>query len=331
MYGIMHLHFPDTDPYMPNFGELPFVFSAPDLDRLAIHRHDDVQYAALRADSTTRFVPVCGDDNILLADGVTPLLMDVTTVQPVLAEAHCTVLLGSFQGHPHLAIGLSAGVVLSNDKLTLTNLRPQFGVLDHGTLALLGYARAMVHWHLQNRYCGKCGAPTHSRHAGHELHCSRCGNILYPRINPAIIVLVTHRDRCLLGRQKSANRYSTLAGFVEPGENLEACVRREVREETNIRVACMQYRASQPWPYPGSLMLGFHAQAENTDIHCNDGELAEARWFSRAAIIQGLRNNSLTLSTPQSISHWLLREWFEETGEFTLANFNPVDTHDARS
>jgi len=327
----MHLHFPDTDPYMPNFGELPFVFSAPDLDRLAIHRHDDVQYAALRADSTTRFVPVCGDDNILLADGVTPLLMDVTTVQPVLAEAHCTVLLGSFQGHPHLAIGLSAGVVLSNDKLTLTNLRPQFGVLDHGTLALLGYARAMVHWHLQNRYCGKCGAPTHSRHAGHELHCSRCGNILYPRINPAIIVLVTHRDRCLLGRQKSANRYSTLAGFVEPGENLEACVRREVREETNIRVACMQYRASQPWPYPGSLMLGFHAQAENTDIHCNDGELAEARWFSRAAIIQGLRNNSLTLSTPQSISHWLLREWFEETGEFTLANFNPVDTHDARS
>ncbi|HVC36881.1 MAG TPA: NAD(+) diphosphatase [Gammaproteobacteria bacterium] len=316
---------------MPNFGELPFVFSAPDLDRLAIHRHDDVQYAALRADSTTRFVPVCGDDNILLADGVTPLLMDVTTVQPVLAEAHCTVLLGSFQGHPHLAIGLSAGVVLSNDKLTLTNLRPQFGVLDHGTLALLGYARAMVHWHLQNRYCGKCGAPTHSRHAGHELHCSRCGNILYPRINPAIIVLVTHRDRCLLGRQKSANRYSTLAGFVEPGENLEACVRREVREETNIRVACMQYRASQPWPYPGSLMLGFHAQAENTDIHCNDGELAEARWFSRAAIIQGLRNNSLTLSTPQSISHWLLREWFEETGEFTLANFNPVDTHDARS
>ena len=118
---------------------------------------------------------------------------------------------------------------------------------------------------------------------------------------------------------------------MEPGESLEASVRREVQEETNIRVACMQYRASQPWPYPASLMLGFHALAENTDIQCNDGELAEARWFSRADIIQGLRNNSLTLSTPQSISYWLLREWFEETGEFTLAGFNPVDIHGLRS
>jgi len=316
---------------MLNFGELPFIFSAPDLDRLASHRHDDVQYAAQLADSTTRFVPVCGDQNVLRGDGITPLILDVISAQSLIAEAHCAVLLGNFQGQTYLALGLSNGIALSGDTLTLTNLRPQFGKLDHGTLTLLGYARAMVHWHLQNRYCGKCGAPTHSRHAGHELHCSRCGNILYPRVNPAIIVLVTREGRCLLGRQLSGNRYSTLAGFEEPGESLEASVRREVQEETNIRAACMQYRASQPWPYPASLMLGFHALAENTDIQCNDGELAEARWFSRADIIQGLRNNRLTLSTPQSISYWLLREWFEETGEFTLANFNPVDTHDARS
>ena len=189
-----------------------------------------------------------------------------------------------------MALGLPEGCKLPSDNITFTNLRPQFGVLDHGTLALLGYARAMVHWHLQNRYCGRCGAPTHSRHAGHELHCDRCGNILYPRVNPAIIVLVTHGDRCLLGRKSSANRYSTLAGFVEPGESLEASVRREVLEETNIRIASMTYYASQPWPYPASLMLGFHARAETTDIHCNDLELAEARWFSRADIARDLES-----------------------------------------
>ncbi|MGH8337563.1 MAG: NAD(+) diphosphatase, partial [Gammaproteobacteria bacterium] len=132
--------------------------------------------------------------------------------------------------------------------------------------------------------------------------------------------------RCLLGRQAPGQRFSTLAGFVEPGESLEAIVRREVREETNIRVSTLHYMASQPWPYPASLMLGFHAVAENTDIHCNDGELLEARWFSRADIIEGLRSNSLALSTPQSISYWLLRDWFEETGEFVLADFNTADS-----
>ncbi|MGB9429135.1 MAG: NAD(+) diphosphatase [Gammaproteobacteria bacterium] len=316
---------------MHNHGELPFVFSGPDLDRLAPQRNDAEWLAARLADSTTRFVPVCGDDNVLLADGVTPLLLNSVAAKPLLAAARCTVLMGNYRGQTCFALGLPGDTALPGNNLTLTNLRPQFGVLDHDALALLGYARAMTHWHAHNRYCGKCGAPTESRRAGHELHCSRCGNILYPRVNPAMIVLVTHADRCLLGRPSPGNRFSTLAGFVEPGENLEATVRREVREETNIRVGAMRYLASQPWPYPASLMLGFRAHAENSDIHCNDGELLEARWFSRADIIEGLRGNRLTLSTPQSISYWLLREWFEETGEFVLASFNPVDIHGSRA
>ncbi|MGA9854942.1 MAG: NAD(+) diphosphatase [Gammaproteobacteria bacterium] len=301
---------------MLNFGELPFVFSGPDLDRAASHRpmHDPARLS----DPTARFVPVCGESNVLLADGATPLLLDITSAQPLLADAQCTVLLGYFQNQLHVALGLTEDSKLLGDKVMLTSLRPQFGVLDHGTLALLGYARAMVHWHLQNHYCGKCGAPTHSRHAGHELHCDHCGNILYPRVNPAIIVLVTHGDRCLLGRKSSANRFSTLAGFVEPGESLEASVYREVQEETNIRVASMRYYASQPWPYPASLMLGFHALAENTDIRCNDGELAEARWFSRADIADGLASADLQLSARQSIAYALVRDWFDADGTSSL-------------
>ncbi|MGH8402989.1 MAG: NAD(+) diphosphatase, partial [Gammaproteobacteria bacterium] len=211
---------------MPDHRELPFVFSGPDLDRLAPQRQDDAWLAAQLNNSATRFVPVFGDNNTLLADGAMPLLLDVTAAKPLLAQALCTVLLGNYRNQTCFALGLPADVKLFANDVILTNLRPQFGVLDHDTLALLGYARAMVHWHLQNRFCGKCGAPTESRRAGHELHCALCSNILYPRVNPAMIVLVTHEDRCLLGRQSPGNRFSTLAGFVEPGENLEATVRR---------------------------------------------------------------------------------------------------------
>ena len=303
---------------MHNHGELPFVFSGPDLDRLAPQRNDAEWLAAQMSDPATRFVPVAGEDNLLNAHG-TPLVLDAQAAEPLRKSAQSTVLLGGYRSQVCFALGLALDAPLPLGTVR-SNLRPQFGMLEDDALALLGYARAMVHWHALNHYCGECGAPTQSRRSGHELHCSRCSNILYPRVNPAVIVLVTHGERCLLGRQPgwATNRYSTLAGFVEPGESLEASVRREVQEETNIRVACMHYRASQPWPYPASLMLGFRAEAENTDIRCNDGELLEARWFSRADIARGLREASLTLSTPQSISYWLIREWFEEAPGFSL-------------
>ena len=262
-------------------------------------------------------MPVCGEDNAILADE-TPLLLDGTHAQSLLTQAYCTVLLGNYRGHTCFALGLAAGTILPVDSFILTSLRPQFGVLEHSGLALLGYARAMCHWHALIATAENAAHRRKARRAGHELHCTRCGNILYPRVNPAIIVLVTHGNRCLLGRQSPGNRYSTLAGFVEPGESLEAALRREVREETNIRVVSMHYLASQPWPYPASLMLGFHALAENTDIRCNDGELADARWFTRIDIAHGLRNGSLSLSTPSPISYLLLREWFDAGSKTAL-------------
>ncbi|MDE2346785.1 MAG: NAD(+) diphosphatase [Gammaproteobacteria bacterium] len=298
---------------MPELYELPFVFSGPDMDRAVLQRHEYGPEQFTAADAC--FIPVFGKYNLLLADAITPMILELADARPLLAEALCTVLLGNIRKRPYVAIGLPEEGVRPAGDFKFTDLRPQFGMLSHHTLALLGYARAMVHWHLQNRYCGRCGAAMCGHHAGHELHCSRCSHVIYPQVNPAIIVLVIHRDRCLLGRKPGANRYSTLAGFLEPGESLEACVRREVFEETNIRVADMQYRASQPWPYPSALMLGFHANAETTEIRCNDGELADACWFTRSEIASGLASGNLAVSSPQSIAYALLREWFDAGGD----------------
>lgn len=301
-----------------------FVFADAGLNRLTQRRADESWLAAQLSDSASRFVPVVGDDNLLNANG-SPLLLDVRASEPLRVQAQSIILLGEYQGHVCFALGLAPDAPLSAGAVR-SNLRPQFGLLDDGALALLGYARAMVHWHAHNRYCGKCGALTQSRHAGHELHCTRCGNIIYPRVNPAIIVLVTHSERCLLGHQAdwAVNRYSTLAGFVEPGENLETALRREVEEETNIRVGAVRYLRSQPWPYSASLMLGFRAEAENTDIRCNDGELLDARWFSRQEIAEGLRAGRLSLSMPGSSSYALIREWFKEAPGFVLADTTAV-------
>ncbi|HEX5339291.1 MAG TPA: NAD(+) diphosphatase [Gammaproteobacteria bacterium] len=297
---------------------IPFVFAHPTLDRLTLQRKDDAWLdTALHAPDTC-FVPVCNEQNAVTGrdEHAMPLLLRSAAAQALLKDAYCAVLLGRYQDHPCFALGLPHPTGLPPDT-TLTNLRPQFGVMDNEALALLGYARALVHWHLHNRFCGHCGNATESHNAGHELHCAHCGDILYPRISPAIIVLVSHGERCLLGNQSSwdPSRYSTIAGFVEPGEDLESAVRREVFEETNIRVGALQYQYSQPWPYPESLMLGFQAEALNTDIKCNDGELLDARWFSRDEILAELAHGRLSLPTRQSISYRLLREWFAQAGD----------------
>jgi NAD+ diphosphatase len=302
---------------MPTHASIPFVFAGPALDRLTTQRKDETWLQTTLQAPDTSFVPVCDQQSAVTGQGehAMPLLLRSASGQALLKDAHCIVLLGEYQGHPCFALGLPQTTALPNDA-TFTNLRPQFGVMQNDALALLGYARAMVHWHLQHRFCGGCGNVTESRNAGHELHCARCGNVIYPRINPAIIVLVSRGERCLLGHQTPSTppRYSTIAGFVEPGEDLESAVRREVFEETNIRVGELRYQHSQPWPYPASLMLGFQAEGLNPDIKCNDGELLDARWFSRDELLAELGGGRLALPTRQSISYRLLCEWFEQAG-----------------
>src|SRR6202011_2418870 len=171
------------------------------------------------------------------------------------------------------------------------DLRVVASVLPIDEAGLLGYARAIVSWRRRHRFCGTCGARTVSAKSGHVLVCSdpRRRYEQFPRIDPAIIVLVSDGERALLGRQASwpVGRYSTIAGFVEPGESLEDAVAREVLEETGVQVDTIEYHSSQPWPFPASLMLGFTARAVTHTVHLRDEELEDARWFTRAELAAG--------------------------------------------
>ena len=159
--------------------------------------------------------------------------------------------------------------------------------------------------------------------AGHRAKCTnpQCVIAQFPRTDPAIIVIVSHAGRCLLGRgsQWPARRYSTLAGFVEPGESLEHAVRREVFEESGVRVGACDYHSSQPWPFPASIMLGFTAVAEDPTIRLGT-ELAEARWFSVDELVTGLRRGEIKVSSPLSVSYKLVEHWLRETADIELSS-----------
>lgn len=177
-------------------------------------------------------------------------------------------------------------------------------------------ARALLHWQSSTRFCSACGGDITFRRAGYTAHCTQCGKDHYPRVDPAVIVAVSDGDRLLLGRQASwpARRYSVVAGFVEPGETLEQTVVREVLEETQVRVRACRYLGSQPWPFPGALMLGFSAEAE-PDTPQVDGELEDARWFTFEDIDAALAREGdddgegLLLSPSISIARALIEHW----------------------
>jgi NAD+ diphosphatase len=176
-------------------------------------------------------------------------------------------------------------------------------------------ARAVLHWHARHRYCSVCGGRLGFVRGGWLGRCGQCGAEHYPRTDPAVIVAVTDGERLLLGRQASwpPRRYSTLAGFVEPGETLEQTVVREVMEESGVRVLRSRYLASQPWPFPSSLMLGFLSEAEPDPPQANE-ELEDVRWFSRddvgAALRGDTKQDGLLLSPSISISRWLIEAWY---------------------
>jgi NAD+ diphosphatase len=222
------------------------------------------------------------------------------------------VLLGWHEGRRCVLVETAAdGPELPPDT-AFEELRPLLALLRAEEAGLLAYARALSIWRARHRHCGVCGAPTAPASAGHVMRCTHpgCGEQFFPRIDPAIIVLVTAGEYALLGRQKGwpPGRYSTLAGFVEPGESLEDAVAREVLEETAVPIHHARYFASQPWPFPSSLMLGFHASAERSPIRL-DHELEDARWFAASEIerMPGL------LPQRFAIARRLLETWFDET------------------
>lgn len=294
----------------------PTLFSGPFLDRRAEARDDPAWVAAARADAGTRYVLGAGAAQLVAPGGAVEIafLSGDHALVAAANDAELT-LLGWFRGERCVLVEL-ADPSSAGDRLPagteLRELRPLAPMLPPDSASLLAYARALALWRARHRHCGVCGAPNLPARAGHVMRCSRegCGNETFPRLDPAIIVLVTSADgeRALLGRQASwpAGRYSTIAGFVEPGESLEDAVVREVEEETGVQVAEVVYESSQPWPFPSSLMLGFRAVARTHDITLRDGELEDARWFTRADLASG----NPGLPPPGAISARLIDGWF---------------------
>lgn len=188
--------------------------------------------------------------------------------------------------------------------------------------ALFAYAKGLSHWQRETRFCTHCGAPLLLVAAGHRAQCTNpdCARLHFPRTDAAVIMLVEHDGACLLGRQAGwpPGRYSTLAGFVEPGEALEDAVRREVAEEAGVIVDQVRYHSSQPWPMPASLMVGFIATAASRQIRMRDHELEDARWFTPAQIVDGIANGSFLPSTPLSVSYRLLAHWLRQQAGLEL-------------
>jgi NAD+ diphosphatase len=199
-----------------------------------------------------------------------------------------------------------------------TDVRALFRTVGAQDAATLAYARGMLHWARNQRFCGACGNPTEVRHAGHQRHCRTCDRLLFPRIEPAVIMLVEAPGsprRCLLARHRGAkpNGYSTLAGFVEIGESFEDAVRRELDEEAGVRVTSVSYQASQAWPFPSGIMVGFRAVAESDDVAVDEDELLEARWFTRDEVLDLLAaHRTEGFDRPDSIEAHLIGTWLDE-------------------
>jgi NAD+ diphosphatase len=305
------------------------ILAGPYLDRAAHLRQDPAWFASALADSTSCVVPLWNSRSLVSEDAAEGTaqpraaylsLSQIPAAQRTAAEL---VLLGSFRGIYRFAFEFATPDAPQTQPGTrFEDLRMVAANLPAEEAALLGYARAMLSWRRRSCFCGTCGAPTVAAKAGHVVVCTNptCRHEQFPRLDPAIIVLVSDGERALLGRQASwpVGRYSTIAGFVEPGESLEDAVAREVFEETGIEVTGIEYHSSQPWPFPSSLMLGFTARATTTQIQLRDQELEDARWFTRAEFA-----GSQTIAPPSvSISFRLIEHWFNAGWEKKLRDIH---------
>jgi NAD+ diphosphatase len=290
----------------------PHFYAGQYLDRASDRRKDAAWLAQMLADPQTRYVPVWQHKSLISSGSDSAAVLLESRVGESAGEP---ILLGEFRGRIVFALEMSAPPASAVGEFL--DLRTAAAMLNADEAGLLAYARAMVYWHGRYRYCGVCGSPTRSAEAGHVRVCPACGTETFPRLDPAIIVLVEDDGRALLGRQRSwpAGRYSTIAGFVEPGESLEDAVAREVLEETGVALRSVRYHSSQPWPFPSSLMLGFEATAAPGAILRVGSELEDVRWFSREQIAHG----EPKLPPSQSISYHLIEAWYDRDAPLPLA------------
>ncbi len=311
---------------------VPIPFAGADHDRAGERRTDAAWVAEARRDPSSRLlvltregalvrgeVGALGPDDWYAPDG---RRLDAARLTAPGGIPDSAVLLGVEQDGTALfaADHLPDGVEAPGDAAPL-DVRAAAALLPAADAGLLAQASGLLHWHRSARFCGHCGEPTEMREAGHARGCGN-GHQHHPRTDPVVIMLVVDAaaDRVLLGRQPSwpASRYSALAGFVEPGEALEAAVAREVLEEARVEVSEVRYVASQPWPFPGSLMLGFEADWAGGEARIGDAELEDVRWYTRddlhAAVVAERERRTdapLLLPPPLAIARQLVDRWLD--------------------
>ncbi len=296
----------DIHPIRPN------ALAGSPLDRSAHHRTDDAWIAAQRGDPATLYAPVWRARSLMrtASSGVAEACLIPAAAIPQI-DALPWAFLGLLDGGPVFCIDLSLLDAPLPDlaDAVFQDLRRVGGAVAPQDAAIMAHARGLMHWRSRHRFCGVCGAACIFASAGHVAHCQGCGTHHFPRTDPAVIMLVTDGTRALLGQPnafRNVRVFTTLAGFVEPGESLEEAVAREVFEETGIRVARVRYHSSQPWPFPSSIMLGFHADAVTRDIVTDTDELVEARWFTREELLAA---EGFILPPGFSIARRLIDDW----------------------
>lgn len=303
-------------------------FSAHFLDRASIKR-DDTHWIKARLDDKASVIIPVWEAKVFCESNQNP--------QPVFLS-HQDLINHSFDDESFIFLGLVdkkayfavhidsekfATRLCENKNSIFMDFRQVVPLLTYQDCALLALSRFMSTWQSRNLFCGKCGEKTNPFQAGNARICTNksCNENFFPSMDPAVIVLVTSGGKCLLGRQSPwpKDLFSTIAGFVEPGENIEDAVFREVEEETGIRINNIVYQSSQPWLFPSSLMLGFTAKAISTDIIINKNELDDARWFTREEIRENLEKGLMKLPMKVSIAYNLIKTWYDK-GEFGKLN-----------
>jgi NAD+ diphosphatase len=305
-------------PLIPIRASRTNTYTGSPLDRMAERRADADWLAEMRAHPEAVVAPVWRSHNLFRDQAAS--LLPARHAALLDHDPKHWIFLGLWEARP--IFGLDLGHVdeplpqLPPDAGAFADIRGMAGLLPMGEAPILAYARGLVHWQNRTRFCGVCGSACVPQSAGHVMHCTGCGTDHFPRSDPAVIMLVVRNDAILLGHASRfpEGMYSTLAGFVEPGENLEEAVVREVFEETGVRVGEVLYHSSQPWPFPSSLMLGFYAEGLSDEITFHDAELADARWFTRA-MCRDPEAHHFRLPGPDSIARRLIEDWLAQPSD----------------
>jgi NAD+ diphosphatase len=313
----------------PAFGSLPRqAYSGSLLERAAALRGDEVKLAAFLTHPRAGVYVVGGESIVLKAQGAAPDPLFSPAEARALGVARETVFLGLLHDAPRFGVGIDPAAIealKARADLKLIDLRTiaMQGEVDTVHVPPLAEAKAILGWHARHRFCPNCSAATVLTQAGWRRDCPVCKAEHFPRTDPVVIMLPIKGDRCVLGRSPRfpPTMWSCLAGFCEPGESIEEAVRREVAEEVGVTCARVRYFASQPWPFPSSLMIGCHAEAVSDDVVIDKSEIEDARWFDRAELKSMLlRQHPQELSTPPpiAIAHHIIRDFVEHGSEVLI-------------